>query len=1255
MSTSVTLKMPTNSAGKAMLELKLLDSLRGSNFEELKKLLDTDFNDFDKDSKDLKNLVLHYAVQVANLDLIEQIVSSRNGEGSSKIITDINLQDKDGNTPLHLAAAQSRGDVVNYLMNQPDINDCIRNKANLQAVDVCKDLNVVQTMQLKRSKYVQQMSEVLKDAARKKDFKKIDKIFDLPRNKELLNLNGIDSSTGENIFHEYAKLGDVDVCRWLLKNGANPSITNSRGQTVYDIVNHLKPTESLKYENILELKRLLEENAKEKTVLDMTHSLKEAPTYQGYLKKFTNFAKGFKVRWFVLTSDGKLSYYKNQDDAKNRARNSLNLANCYLHVDSTEKLKFQIISNDAGRSKWNLKGTHAVETNKWIWVIQAAIRYARDKKSGVLLNAKHINRSTPSLGRNPSVKSNDRNSRNSNAKSIMSNELKMNENLTQSGKSYVNKVIETRLEVPQESHSNKERFSVMETTSSSPTKAADVSSMSISSSRSNIVYEEGKNIDNYQEDEAISEEDEDGIDLKQGFNEEDLNMQYGPHSQEISMLQKTISLELNSVAKLLKSGTYNSESNRVVEKSMDSALSSFEKLNSLTTERENRFVSMLDKQRDVNSVWIQSVKDLEREMLEKTKRLESIDKERKQLKKVLQKKLQESAAASTRSIVSVDSKEEPGSTLDYVAKFINATKDENEDSDADEFFDAEESQEEGEEEHMQKAPATKEKEKVPVITLLPAETIPEKPIENHVPTVQPVSIEKELVSATPEVGTEVEPSVPVKPLEIEVPKEPVKIHAAGPISVPNVGPIISPVSSKAAELDISPRVSKELQRIVKEETTISVEKIAVNELQRKKESIMLKEGSFKGYEDGVRKRLKLDEDDRPSISLWSVLKSMVGKDMTRMTLPVSFNEPTSLLQRVAEDLEYSEIADHAAQFDDSTLRMLYVAAFAGSSYASTTKRVAKPFNPLLGETFEYVRPDKHYRFFAEQVSHHPPISATYTETPKWDFWGESWVDTKFTGRQFNVKHLGLWYLRMRPDSTGSEELYTWKKPNNTVIGILVGNPQVDNNGDVEITNHNTGDRCLLHFKARGWRSSGAYEVRGEVYNKAGKKTWVLGGHWNESFYAKKVTASGNAELSLEKTKTTSSATFHEPKFDGSVFQIWKAGKRPKAPFNLTPFAITLNALQPHLVSWLAPTDTRLRPDQRAMEDGEYDLAADEKHRLEEKQREAKREREDSNADYKPKWFINTVHPVTKMKYWKPKEDYWICRNNHDFKRCPDIF
>lgn len=53
---------------------------------------------------------------------------------------------------------------------------------------------------------------------------------------------------------------------------------------------------------------------------------------------------------------------------------------------------------------------------------------------------------------------------------------------------------------------------------------------------------------------------------------------------------------------------------------------------------------------------------------------------------------------------------------------------------------------------------------------------------------------------------------------------------------------------------------------------------------------------------------------------------------------------------------------------NSLMRILNVAAFAVSGYASTEGRICKPFNPLLGETYEADYPDKGLRFFSEKVS-----------------------------------------------------------------------------------------------------------------------------------------------------------------------------------------------------------------------------------------------------------------------------------------------
>jgi hypothetical protein len=128
------------------------------------------------------------------------------------------------------------------------------------------------------------------------------------------------------------------------------------------------------------------------------------------------------------------------------------------------------------------------------------------------------------------------------------------------------------------------------------------------------------------------------------------------------------------------------------------------------------------------------------------------------------------------------------------------------------------------------------------------------------------------------------------------------------------------------------------------------------------------------------------------------------------------------MQTKAEDMEFSEcrecahdiygymptcsfVVDVAAKEPDPHLRIAYVAAFGMSNYSSTIGRIAKPFNPMLvsgchlpdaikahrpsqGETFEYVRLDKGYRYISEQVSHHPPISACWAESPSWHYYGE---------------------------------------------------------------------------------------------------------------------------------------------------------------------------------------------------------------------------------------------------------------------------
>lgn len=88
-------------------------------------------------------------------------------------------------------------------------------------------------------------------------------------------------------------------------------------------------------------------------------------------------------------------------------------------------------------------------------------------------------------------------------------------------------------------------------------------------------------------------------------------------------------------------------------------------------------------------------------------------------------------------------------------------------------------------------------------------------------------------------------------------------------------------------------------------------------------------------------------------------------------------------------------------------------------------------------------------------------------------------------------------------------------------------------------------------------------------------------------------------------------------------QIWVANPQPEKSehmYYFTLFALQLNHMSPGLKKLLPPTDSRLRPDQRALEDGNLQVATQEKARLEEKQRKMRKDREGLKIEYEAKYF-----------------------------------
>ena len=79
-------------------------------------------------------------------------------------------------------------------------------------------------------------------------------------------------------------------------------------------------------------------------------------------------------------------------------------------------------------------------------------------------------------------------------------------------------------------------------------------------------------------------------------------------------------------------------------------------------------------------------------------------------------------------------------------------------------------------------------------------------------------------------------------------------------------------------------------------------------------------------------------------------------------------------------------------------------------------------------------------------------------------------------------------------------------------------------------------------------------------------------------------------------------------------------------YGMTNYTLQLNYLPNWLLPQLPPTDSRLRPDQRALENGDLKEAAEIKNMLEEKQRAVRRYNERYNINHKPVYFDEWQNP-----------------------------
>lgn len=371
----------------------------------------------------------------------------------------------------------------------------------------------------------------------------------------------------------------------------------------------------------------------------------------------------------------------------------------------------------------------------------------------------------------------------------------------------------------------------------------------------------------------------------------------------------------------------------------------------------------------------------------------------------------------------------------------------------------------------------------------------------------------------------------------------------------------------------------------------------------------------------IRLSLPSRQDAEKTLGVLEIIRENLGKDLSKVSTPVSVNDFLSETQRVLEGFEYAETLDAAASCRDQSLRPALILASLLMTFAKLPRRMRKCFNPLLGETYELTTPC--FRGLAEQISHHPPVTAWFCESPLWSSEGQQEVSLQLG--LSGMKALAKGAFRFQLKTTG--ETFRVNRPKGAVHNILFGKMYTWLTDSLQVVNENTGEVASVDFKPKSSNPQKDHMVSGHVKGPCGTIRYLLEGRWDQFLYA--VDPSSGKRIELIKARPPPP----DRRFAGYM----------------NDFSINLNNLTPSLCLKLPRTDSRLRPDLRAYEHGDIELAEKEKARIE----LAQRQRETKGQSVKPMWF---ELGQGKDGYARFNGRYWECRASGNWPaNLPDIF
>ncbi|KAF9436932.1 hypothetical protein BGZ76_002510 [Entomortierella beljakovae] len=236
--------------------------------------------------------------------------------------------------------------------------------------------------------------------------------------------------------------------------------------------------------------------------------------------------------------------------------------------------------------------------------------------------------------------------------------------------------------------------------------------------------------------------------------------------------------------------------------------------------------------------------------------------------------------------------------------------------------------------------------------------------------------------------------------------------------------------------------------------------------------------------------------------------AQLGKitDLHRVTLPTFVLEPRSMLERITDFMAHPENIIKVHQIQDPSERFIAVTKYYLSGWHIKPKGVKKPYNPILGEIFraQWKFGDGTESFYvAEQVSHHPPISAFYYASPEnnLSIVGDLKPKSRFLGNSAATLMQGE--IKISFTNLPGED-YFITMPNIYARGVMFGRMFLELGDHAEVRCPKNDLVCQIEFKVKGFVFGTYNAISGKIKREStGESLYELSGKWSDEIYIRK--------------------------------------------------------------------------------------------------------------------------------------------------------